>query len=180
MIRTLHAIVFLLLLAIGFLVSSFAWTDPQVHLLLEELDGLQPHAQVTYKGIPVGYVADVDLFDESPNEQTYFVATLVIHKDKFDHLYREMRFKIEPVALLSPQKHVLIDDDDIVKLNHLRRNEYLFGYSPRAELSDQVFLFLDGLESQTKPLREEIGHRFSRGIQTIVRRLSPSVADSTQ
>lgn len=180
MIRTLHAILGGLLLALVIiLASSFVFTDPHVYLLLEELNGLKEHDQVSFRGIPVGHVQDVTLFEEVLDDQTLFVVTLVFKQDQFKHLYREMKFDVEPVSLFAREKQLVITDDDIIKLNRLQRNEYIYSNSDDLAFMDRALKIFGEIERDTQPFRENLAYQVKTGVRNMISQIRPHAADTT-
>ena len=180
MIRTLHAILGGLLLALVIiLASSFVFTEPHVYLLLEELNGLEEQDEINFKGIPVGHVQDVNLFEEVLDDQTLFVVTLVFKHDQFKHLYREMKFDVEPVSLFAKEKQLVITDDDVIKLNRLQRNEYIYSNSDDLAFMDRALKIFGEIERDTQPFREDLAYRVKTGVRNMISQIRSNAADTT-
>ena len=177
--RSLNAIILMLSALVIFLASSFAWTDPQVYLLLEEINGLKANDEVFFKDIPVGFVEDINLFEETLDEHTYFVVTLVIQKDKFKHLYREMNFNVKSIYPLAAQKKLVIDEKSVMKLNKLQRNEFIVGSSSNQDFVDRAVKILGRIGQETQPMRQQISNQVRTRIRTLVGQLNLNSADST-
>ena len=177
--KTLNTIIVMLFALVLLLVSSFAWTDPQVYLLLEEINGLKADDQVIFMDIPVGYVDDINLFEEALDQKTYFVVTMVIQKDKFSHLYREMNFNVKSVFPLSAQKQLVIDDNNVMKLNRLQRNEYLIGHTNNQDFVARALKIMGQIDRETKPIRDHWSSQVRTRIQDFVDQLNTSAPDST-
>ena len=175
----IRTVLFILCVLLTLSLLSCESFDPKITMLLKDQNGLQVGDVVSFKGMPIGAVRSVDLIEIDQSRPTFFAAELEIERDKFRYLYHEMDFKVERVNAFSVQKMVVVEDRHTVKMNRLKRNDYVLGRTSTEQFFEGAQEILQEIMRESKPLRERFKERVFDGVRNLVRQIERTPRDTT-